>query len=98
MGHRNVLGKWLSDDDEGKEDKTELSGKVDDTSAGNTEGSMQMIHSGATSSTIHRTALVPPSIPVGGAVAAPAPVVGGMGGHMKLEPPTKFTGKGFPTV
>ena len=24
--------------------------------------------------------------------------MGGMGGHMKLEPPAKFTGKGFPTV
>ena len=75
-----------------------MSGKIDDTSAGNTEGSMWMIHPGAASFTVHRTAPVPPIIPIGGAAPAPAPAVGGMGGHMKLEPPAKFTGKGFPTI
>ena len=98
IGHQNALGKWLSDDDEEKENKTKMSGKVDDTSAGNTEGSMRMIHLGATLSTVHQTATAPPIILVGGVAPAPTPAVGGMGGHMKLEPPAKFTGKGFPTV
>ena len=35
---------------------------------------------------------------MGGAAVRPVLAVGGIGGHMKLEPPTKFTGKGFPTV
>ena len=103
MGHRNVLGKWLSADNgrkEEKEDKTELSGKVDDASGGNIGSSMWMIDLEVASSTIHQTATVPPSILVGGAMVAlvPASVVGGMGGHMKLEPLAKFNGKGFATI
>ena len=35
---------------------------------------------------------------MGGAAPGPIPAVGGAGGHMKLEPQTKFIGKGFPTV
>ena len=43
---------------------------------------------------------VPPPISprMGGAAPGAVPAVGGAGGHMKLEPPAKFTGKGFPTV
>ena len=43
---------------------------------------------------------VPPSLSprMGGAAPGVVPVVGGAGGHMKLEPPAKFTRKGFPTV
>ena len=103
MEHRNAMGKWLSEDDEGKtkkEEKIELGEMVDDRSAGNIASAMRMIHPGVASSTIHWTATIPPVIPVGGATNAPTPalIVGGMGGHMKLEPPSKFTGKGFPTV
>ena len=32
------------------------------------------------------------------AVLASILAMGGIGGHMRLEPPTKFTGKGFPIV
>ena len=39
---------------------------------------------------------VPP--PLSPRVGGVAPAVGGIGGHMKLEPPAKFTGKGFPTI
>ena len=35
---------------------------------------------------------------MGGATLGPVPAVGGIGGHMKLEPLEKFTGKGFPTI
>ena len=90
----------MSDDDEGKEDKTELSGKVDDASAGNMRSSMRMIYSRAASSTVHRTATVPPSILVGGATVAlalaSALAVGGMGGHMKLEPPENLLERDSP--
>ena len=43
---------------------------------------------------------VPPSLSpcVGGAAPGVVLAVGGASGHMKLEPPAKFTGKGFPTV
>ena len=43
---------------------------------------------------------VPPPVSprMGGAALGPVPAVGGAGGHMKLEPPAKFTGKGFPTI
>ena len=43
---------------------------------------------------------VPPSLSPhrGGAILGPKSVVGGAGGHMKLEPSAKFTRKGFPTV
>ena len=41
----------------------------------------------------------PPLSPhTGGAAPGLVPAVGGISGHMKLEPPTKFTGKGFPTI
>ena len=41
----------------------------------------------------------PPLSPhMGGAAQGQVPVVGGVDGHMKLEPPAKFTGKGFPIV
>ena len=39
---------------------------------------------------------VPP--PITPSMGGAAPAVGGAGGHMKLEPPAKFTGKGFPTI
>ena len=35
---------------------------------------------------------------MGDAAPGTVPAVGGAGGHMKLEPPAKFTGKGFPTI
>ena len=43
---------------------------------------------------------VPPPVSphMGGAAPGPVLAVGGAGGHMKLEPPAEFTGKGFPTV
>ena len=41
----------------------------------------------------------PPLSPrMGGTAMGPVQAVGGIGGHMKLEPPAKFTGKGFPTI
>ena len=41
----------------------------------------------------------PPLSPrVGGAAVGPVLAIGGIGGHMKLEPPAKLTGKGFPIV
>ena len=43
--------------------------------------------------------VTPPLSPrVGGAAVGPVPAVGGIGDHMKLEPLTKLTGKGFPTI
>ena len=41
----------------------------------------------------------PPLSPrMGGAAPGSVPAVEGAGGHMKLEPPVKFTGKGFTIV
>ena len=41
----------------------------------------------------------PPLSPRTGATAmGPVPVVGGIDGHMKLEPLAKFIGKGFPSI
>ena len=39
---------------------------------------------------------VPP--PLSPRVGGATPAVGGVGDHMKLEPPAKFAGKGFPTI
>ena len=58
----------------------------------------RVVHPGAASSTGFIRVPPPLSPRVGGAVVGPVPAVGGIGGHMKLEPPAKFTGKGFPTV
>ena len=58
----------------------------------------RMVLPGAASS-IGFMGIPPPMSPGrGGSVPGPVPAVGGVGGHMKLEPPAKFTGKGFPTV
>ena len=58
----------------------------------------RMVLPGAASSTGF-TGIPPPVSPGrGGSVPGPVPTVGSVGGHMKLEPPAKFTGKGFPTV
>ena len=41
----------------------------------------------------------PPLSPcMGGVALGLVPAVGTVGGHMKLEPLVKFTGKGFPTI
>ena len=41
----------------------------------------------------------PPFSPrMGGVASGLVPAVGGIGGHMKLEPPPKFTRKGFATI
>ena len=58
----------------------------------------RMVLPGAASSTGF-TGIPPPVSPGrGGSGPGPVPTVGNVGGHMKLEPPAKFTGKGFPTV
>ena len=58
----------------------------------------RMVLPGAASSTGF-TGIPPPVSPGrGGFVPGPVPTGGNVGGHMKLEPPAKFTGKGFPTV
>ena len=58
----------------------------------------RVVQPGAASSTSF-VQVPPPLLPrMCGAAPGPVPVVGGVGGRMKLEPPTKFTGKGFPTI
>ena len=57
-----------------------------------------VVQLGAASSTTF-VRVVPPLLPhMGGTALGPISAVGGAGGHMKLEPPTKFTGKGLPII
>ena len=57
-----------------------------------------MVQRGAASST-NFMGVPPPLLPCRGhAKLALGPVVGGIGGHMKLEPQAKFIGKGFPII
>ena len=58
----------------------------------------RMVLPGAASSTGFMGIPPPVSPGRGGSVPRPVPTVGNVGGHMKLEPLAKFTGKGFPTV
>ena len=53
---------------------------------------------GAASSTSFMGVPTPLSPHSGGATPGLVPVVGGASGHIKMEPPTKFIGKGFPTI
>ena len=57
-----------------------------------------MVQPGVASSTGFMGVPPPLSLHRGGAVPGLVLAVGGAGGHMKLEPLAKFTGKGFPTV
>ena len=57
-----------------------------------------VVQPGAASSTGFVRVPPPLSPQVGGAAPGSVPAVGGIGGHMKLEPPAKFTRKGFPTI
>ena len=82
-----------------REDKTEK----DKQSAekGEDKGKLsprRVIQPGAASSTSFMRVPSPRSPGRSGSVPGPVPTVGSVGGHMKLEPPAKFTGKGFPTV
>ena len=84
----------------GQDDKTEEKDKQGH-GKGEDKGKVspwREVQSGAASSAgfIRVPPLVSPRM--GGAAPGPIPVVGGAGGHMKLEPPAKFTGKGFPIV
>ena len=81
-------------------DKTE---EKDKQSAGKGEDKgklspRRMVQPGTASSTGFMG--IPPSVSPGrgGSVPGPIPTMGNVGGHMKLEPPAKCTGKGFPTV
>ena len=58
----------------------------------------QMVLPGAASSTGFMGIPPPVSPGRGGSVPGPVPTVGNVDGHMKLEGPAKFTGKGFPNV
>ena len=78
-------------------------GEKDKQSAGKGEDKgklspRRMVQPGAASSTGFMGIPPPVSPGRGGSVPGPVPTVGSVGGHMKLEPPAKFTGKGFPTV
>ena len=79
-------GKRVPSEDQGKVDnKGKLSPQL-------------MVEPGATSSTSFMGVSPPFSPRKGHAALVSGLVVGGIGGHMKLEPPTKFTRKGFPTI
>ena len=58
----------------------------------------RMVQPGAGSSTGFIRVTPPLSPHVSGTAVGLVPAGGVAGGHMKLEPPAKFTGKGFPTV
>ena len=78
-------------------------GEKDKKSAGKGEDKgklspRRMVLLGAASSTGFMGIPPPVSPGRGGSAPGPVPAVGTAGGHMKLEPPAKFTGKGFPTV
>ena len=86
--------------EQSQRDKTE---EKDKQSAGKSEDKgklspRRMVLPGAASSTGFMGIPPPVSPGRGGSVPGPVPTVGNVGGHMKLEPPAKFTGKGFPTV
>ena len=83
-----------------RRDKTEEKDKQS-TGKGEDKGKLtprRMVQPGAASSTGFMGIPPPVSPSRGGSVPGPVPIVGSVGGHMKLEPPAKFTGKGFPTV
>lgn len=73
------------------EDKADNKGKVTP---------WHMIHSEATPSMVHQflDVLLPFSPCKGHATRVARVVVGGIGGHMKLEPSTKLIRREFPTI
>ena len=58
----------------------------------------QVVQPGAASSTDFVRVPPPLSPCMVGVTPGPVPEVGGAGGHMKFEPPAKFTENGFPTI
>ena len=78
-----------------KQDNKKGQGKSDDKGRLSPRA---MVQPGATSSTSFLNVPPPLSPRRGGEAPRPRPAVGVAGGHMKLEPLAKFTGKGFPTV
>ena len=84
----------------GREDKNEEKDKQGQ-GKGEDKGKLsplRVVQLGAACSTSFVRVPPPLSPRVGGAAMGPVLAMGGIGGHMKLEPPAKFTRKGFSTI